>query len=317
MSTSKAKSISFKIFKLRLSAEIRNYWYCRTSFEYTNRWWNENDRLNNNSLTTSYPNDDKQPFTSIMISPSNYLGMKEEVLWSVRCNTITNIVTAFETYLYYQTKRAIYIDPTIIDRSGIEFTAGEIAKSFEHIDQKYWLAEEVVSKYIRNNSHNKMIKKIDTLIRAGISNGEKDLIERWLKKVTLRNALIHNAKLINTELTQVWSDKFSKIGDPIQLDDGDIIRCQYVAYELAKKIDTQFQRIITGIEDAKLLARVIYLLNTNYSLGEVAEMVYKILDYPFTKDHAESAIAYQKRTRTRIPDFTMIKELISSHLNTV
>lgn len=310
MANSDTKSIAFKIFQRRLTAELRSYWFCRTSFIYTERWWNEGGKKDSINLITQYTGDNNQVFGSIDISPQKYIDSTNDVLWSVRGNAITNIVTAFETYLYYQTKRAIYIKPSLIKSSGVEFTAGEIASSFTHHDQQDWLAEQVVSKFIRNNSHSKMIKKIDSLIKGGLSNGEKELIDRWTRKVTLRNALIHNAKLVNAELTQEWPEKFSISGVPIQLDDGDIVRTQYVAYELAKKIDAQFQRTIIDFEDARLLARVAYLHRSNLTHGQIADLVVKILSYPLTKAQAESAIAYQRKTRARISDFTIIEELI-------
>lgn len=316
MENQSIRTIAFKVFKRRLTSEIRSYWYCRTSFEYTERWWSEGDKSLGVNLITQYPGDNTKLFSSIDISPAEYISCKNDVLWSVRGNAITNIVTAFETYLYYQTKRAIYINPSLIEESGIEFTAGEIASSFSHYDQQDWLADQVVSKFIRNNSHSKMIRKIDKLIKGGLSNGEKELIERWTRKVTLRNALIHNAKLVNTELTQEWPEKFSTIGKPIQLDDGDIVKTQYVAYTLAQKIDSQFNRTVIFEHDAKLLARVVYLHKRDFSFGQIADVVFKILNYPCTKDQVESAVAYQNRTRARIPDFTMMEELVIDYLKT-
>jgi len=316
MASADIRSIAFKIFQRRLTAEIRSYWYCRTSFEYTKRWWEEDDKYKGIDFITQYPGDSATLFSSIDVSPSQYLNYKDDVLWSVRGNALTNIVTAFETYLYYQTKRAIYINPALIEVSAIAFTAGEIASSFSHHDQQNWLAEQVVSKYIRNNSHGQMIKKIDRLIKGGITNGEKLLIERWTRKVTLRNALIHNAKLVNVELTEEWPDKFSNVGQPIQLDDGDIVRTQFVAYKLAQKIDDQFNRTVIAEHDAKLLARVAYLHKRDLTCGQICDIVFKILNYPCTKGQVESAIAHQNRTRSRIPDFTMMEELIIDYLKT-
>ena len=88
------------IFQRRLSAEIRNYWYCRTSFEYSVRWWKEGNKANQFSHITDYPGDRTKLFSSIDISPSEYISAKDDILWYVRGNAITNIVTAFETYLY-------------------------------------------------------------------------------------------------------------------------------------------------------------------------------------------------------------------------
>lgn len=304
------RSIAFMIFKKRLSSEMRTFWYCRTAFEYAERWWNEESRKEEFAYTTKYPGDDNQLYRSIDIPPQDYISQKDDRLWSVRGNTITNIVTAFETYLYYQTKRAIYIKPSLLAGSGIEMNAGEVADSFYVKDQKEWFADKVVSKYIRNNSHSKMIKKIDKLIQGGLTSGQEQLISRWTRKVTLRNALIHNAKLVNNELVEEWSDKFERVGVPIEMEDNDVIRTQYVAHELAMKIDEQFNRTVVDKEDAILLARVAYLSNRELTLGQIVDCVSKVLNYRFSKDLAESAIAYQNRTREHISDFTIMEEIV-------
>ena len=76
-----------------------------------------------------------------------------------------------------------------------------------------------------------------------------------------------------------------------------------------------YGRDVINIEDARLLARVVYILKRNFSHGQIADVVSKILNYPFKKNHAESAVAYQNRTRDRIPDFTMMEELVIEHLS--
>lgn len=311
MNNLEIRTVNFVIFKRRLTAEIRNYWYCRTSFEYSARWWKEGNKVAEYEYITKYPGDSTQVFNSIDIPPTEYVSAKDDVLWSVRGNAITNIVTAFETYLYYQIKRAIYLKPDLIEGSGIQFTAGELASSYSTLDHKDWLAEAVVNKYIRNNSHRKMIKKVDKLIKGGVSNGQATMIDRWCRKVTLRNALIHNARIVNKELVEEWPEKYTKIGEDIVLEDGDVVRTHHVAYELAKKIDEQFQRAIIEDEDARILARVIYLMDRTKTNGQIAGAVFKILNYPFSKDMADSAIAYQKKSRAYIPDFNFMEEIVA------
>lgn len=309
-------SINFALFKNRLTTEIRNFWYTRTAFEYSERWWK--DKLKNNTTyeyITRYPGDDNNLFGNIDLPPTEYIDLKDDVIWSVRGNTITNIVTAFETYLYYQTKRAIYLKPEIIESSDITFTAGELGIGLSSNDQQDWIAEEVVKKYIRNNSHGKMIKKIDTLIKGGICNGESKLIDRWKKIVSLRNALVHNSRLVNKEVSELWPEKFKTIGEKINLEDGDVIKTHYVAYELLKKIDKQFIRAIINDEDARLLSRVIYLLERKKENGEIAQMVFSILNNRFSKDSVNSAVAYQKKTREFIPDFNVVEEVVTIYNN--
>ena len=86
------------------------------------RWWSEDNKIDRYELITKNPGDTGQLFSSIDIPPAEYISMKGDVLWAVRGNAITNIVTAFETCLCYQTKRAIYIDPSLIEDSEIGFT---------------------------------------------------------------------------------------------------------------------------------------------------------------------------------------------------
>ncbi|MES0871286.1 hypothetical protein [Pseudovibrio sp. SCP19] len=307
----KKRNYCVSYFKRRLTSEIRNFWLCRTSLEYSERWWRDVEAEGKSiNYISEYPGDDSTPFSSISISPSDYIAAKDDVLWSLRGNAITNIVTAFETYLYGGTKRAIFLNPAIMENSGIEFSAGDIGKSFDEHDPRIWFSEEIVKKYIRNKSHGEMIKKIDALIKGGIWKGQADLIARWVRKVTLRNALIHNAKLVNEELINAWPNKFLSIGSPIQLEDGDVIKSHFVAYELATLMDQQFIRTTVCDEDAKLLARVAYLCDREQTIGQIADIVSKVLNHPIGKKNVESAIAYQKRTRERIPDFTAIQELV-------
>lgn len=307
------KTVNFVVFKRRLTAEIRNYWYCRTAFEYSARWWKEENRVAEYEYITKYPGDNTQLFSSIDIPPAEYVSAKDDVLWSIRGNAITNIVTAFETYLYYQLKRAIYLKPDLIEESGIQFSAGELASGYSMLDHREWLAEAVVSKYIRNNSHRKMIEKVDRLIKGGVLNGQPELIDRWCRIVTLRNALIHNAKKVNKELVEEWPEKCTKIGEDIVLGDEDVVPVHFVAYELARKIDAQFQRTTIEGEDARTLARVIYLMDRTRTHGQVADAVFKILNYRFSRDMANSAIAFQKKSRAHIPDFNFMEEIVADY----
>ena len=309
------RTLSFAIFKNRLSSEIRNYWYSRTAFKYTDRWWNENDKINQYARITEYDGDATQVFSSIDISPKEYLETTKSVLWAIRGNTIINIVTEFESFLYSQLKRAIYISPSLLERSGVEISATELSDAFTSNDPKNQIAEQIVKKYIRNKSHYKMLRKIDAVIRGGILNAHEDLVERWVKKTILRNALIHNSKKINTELINAWPDIYSNAGYDIPLDDGNIVRTHHTGYLLAKKIDEQFQRTISmHTHDAMVLARVIFLTYKDFSLGDIAKTVYGMLSIPFNKDKAESAVAYQKRTREYIPDFIHIEKIVKDYL---
>ena len=169
------RTLSFTIFKNRLSSEVRNYWYSRTAFKYTERWWNENDRKNRYARITDYDGDTSQIFSSIDISPSDYLETSKSVLWSIRGNTIINIVTEFESYLYAQLKRSLYLQPSLLEKSDINLSASELANAFTSDDPKNHIADEIVKKYIRNKSHFKMIRKIDALIQGGIVNGQSEL----------------------------------------------------------------------------------------------------------------------------------------------
>ena len=156
-----------------------------------------------------------------------------------------------------------------------------------------------------------MIKKADNLIKGGIVNGQEDLINRWCRKVTLRNALIHNARKVNKELVEEWPKKFTDIGVDIVLEDGDVVRAHFVAFELAREIDKQFQRTVIKDEDARTIAQVIYLMDRTKKHGEISKAVYQILNYPFTKNKVESAVANQEKTRAYIPGFNYMQEVVA------
>jgi len=50
---------------------------------------------------------------------------------------------------------------------------------------------------------------------------------------------------------------------------------------------------------------------------DIRSISFKIFKRRLTADQAESAVAYQKRTRAKISDFTMMEELVIEHLNSV
>jgi hypothetical protein len=303
-------SLSLLKFRKIMEIEITTYWYYRTSFEYSVRWWNSIPVEEKPETICKYPGDMTVPFKHIDITPENYINMQNDVLASIRGNKIINIVTAFETYLYDVLKRAIFIKPDIIKNSEMEFNAKLLSKGLKSENFKEWLSEHMVSKYIRNESHKSMIEKIDRMILGGIVNGQSELIKEWVKITTLRNTLVHRGREVSPELSKAWQEKFPDSEVPIILDDDDIVKTHSVASNLANKIDKQAIRTTIGFNDAKLLSRVLFLKDRNQSESNISMRVSKLLKCGFDKNLATSSIAYQKRTRERIAGFEFTAALI-------
>ncbi|MEM7119017.1 MAG: hypothetical protein AAF614_41750, partial [Chloroflexota bacterium] len=260
-------SLAFLKFKHILTQEVQLYWFCLTAFEYSERWWNSIPSGQIPRIIGDYPSDAGRPFSGINLRPSRYLGLKTSSAELIRGNAIVNICTAFETFLLYGFQRAIVTNPSIIEDSGMQFTAGELSEGIKTEDFSEWLAKNMVEKYIRGKSHAKMVEKIDSTILGGLSRGQSDLIARWNKIYLLRNALVHNGRRVSKELSEHWTSRFPNTDEAIVLDDGDVIKTHSIAYELAQCIDEQLIRTCIQWEDAKVLARIIYLINTSVSYG--------------------------------------------------
>jgi hypothetical protein len=294
------KSLAFQHFQKSIEAEIRNYWQINTSLIYASRWWNNIPSTEWPARISLYPGDTKNPFNSIDLPPQTYLDNQAHVISLTRENAILNFITAFEVYLYNIVKRIIFLDPSVINDSEMPFEAKDIALALNTTNFRDWFAEKVTQQYIKNKTHLKSIIRIQKLVKYEIVNPNKTLVENWNKWTYVRNAIVHNGREVSEDLKNVWSDRYTHIGSSLNLEDGDIIKVQYTAMELAKIIDELVMNKFIQYSDAELLTRELFIRDGIDDSKILAVKIFKILGCKFGKPLAEKSIAFQKRTSSRI-----------------
>lgn len=292
-------------FKIAVTKEIRAFRYSMSAYEYATRWWNEDNRVDNYDLITDYPGDTGRLFWSIKIKAKEYLSLRPDIESFIRGNTLININTAFEYYLSDVLKRAVIVKPSILSNSGMELQVSEVISHDSLLNLHKWVGSKVIDKYIRNKSHLEMISWIDRNLLCGIVNGQKSLVDEWVKWYSIRNELIHSGREISQFLQDIWPEKFvdPRRTIPVQLEDFDITSCHTTAYSLAKAIDQQVLRTAIGKEDAMLYARELFCRDGLEDPGEIARRVGQALCCNFNKIDANRALAIQRKSPNTPSDY--------------
>ncbi len=296
-----SKSLAFQHFKKTLESEIRNYYQLSTALIYSKRWWASIPKDEIPIRISEYPGDKRNPFNSIDLSPTEYLKNNEVSLKFTRENSIVNFITTFEVYLLNITRRLIYLHPEIISDSEIDFKANEIIENLngDVSELKEWFADSIASKYMRNKTHLKMLKKIEKLIKYDLLKSSNVLIEEWNKWTYIRNAVVHYGREVTSDLKQVWEGRFSNIGSLLELNESDITRVHSIALKLAKKIDIRSIEII-GDEDANLLVREMFVKDGIDDPKELSRIIFDILGHKIKTTCVEKCLGFQRRTCEKI-----------------
>lgn len=294
------KSLAQQHFIRSIESEIRNHWLIITSLIYTQRWWSNIDDTDLPIRISEYPGDKRNPFNSIDLPPKDYLESITNTEIFTRENSIVNFITAFEVYLYDITQRILFLDPELIDNSGMPFEANEIAKAMNKEDFRGWFAEKVTYKYIKNKTHLKMIYKLEKILKYELYEPMKDIIEEWNKWTYVRNAIVHNGRQVSNDLKNVWSDRFSAVSVDLNLTDRDIVRVHYLAMELGKFIDTIIIDRVIKDEDANLLVRELFVRFGIEEPKEISRRISRVLNHKLRTPMVEKCLGFQRRTSAKI-----------------
>lgn len=285
-------SIPFVRFRAALETEIRLAHYCRTSFIYASRWWEQHQ--GSYGRITDYPGDAGRPFSSIDVTVNDYRGaVREEAIAGVRANQIINVHTAFEVYLVDLVRRMIYLQPGLIEESGLNIAAGVLAAKITTTNVRSWFANLIAEHHMYNKSHTEMIEWVDRTCKFGILNGQKPLVKQWKKWSLIRNELIHGGRDIGLRLAKMWPERF---GARQALDDADTTNCHTTAHDLAAAIDVQARRSIIHDEDSKVFVREIFVRYGTNDAAALSRRVWAHLKAKLSKNEVQAAIAYQQRT---------------------
>jgi hypothetical protein len=301
------KSLACQKFTKTLEGQIRNYWQIQTSLIYAERWWNTIEPENLPQTIAKFPNDSKRPFTSIDISPKDYIENFDNVEKLNRENTFVNFITAFEVYLFDIIKRIFYMNPELVGNSTMPMEAGVIGLELSKGDIRDWFSQKLADKYLRNLTHLKMLHKIQGLLKCDFETTNKKQVEEWNKWTYVRNAIIHNGREVSEDLNRVWKERFPIVGEPLNLTDKDMIVTHSLALELVKIIDKNALKHYIRIDDASLLIREFFVQFGIDDRSDLSQKMFKILSLKMKPQEIDSVLAFQRRTSAEIKGWKFSK----------
>jgi len=290
-----ARSLSFKKFQLRLTEDLRTYWYYQTAFEYSRRWWETRTEAELPQTLAQNPGDRGRPYSGVDISVSEFLDLGPRLASILSGNTIINTVTAFEVYLQDSVKRIVYVDPARMFDSEMTFTGGDVAAAIAGGVTRRWFADEVARRYMYNKSHGEMITRLGSLLGRNLKNAHKSELAKWNRIIVLRNALVHTGRQVTSSLKHAWPERFGSTHSATSLGDNDVIVCHAAAFALAESLDRHIQEVVLKKEDQYLLAREIFVQFGLQDASGLAREVSALLQCRFSKNDAERALARQRR----------------------
>ena len=293
-------SLAFQKFKKTIESEIRYYWQVTTSIIYTERWWS-NIKIEDWPVRLSeYANDKVNPFNSIDIPVNEYLRYNNQIKNVTVENSIVSFITSFEVYLLDVTRRIIFLNPEIIDDSSMPFEAKDIACGLTKHNAREWFSNRVASNYMRNKTHLKMLKWMESLAKIDLFKTHKSIVEEWNKWTYVRNAIVHSGREVTEDLAKIWPEKFSTVNANLNLTDKDVVRVHYLAIEIAKKIDSRIIETTIKDEDGFLLIKELFVRFGYENVSEISQKIYKILNHKLGKMVVEQQLAKQKKNNSEI-----------------
>lgn len=264
-----SKSIAFLKFKSTIELEIRAFWHTLAALELSER----TVRSYTKPLLTDEPGNDSYPFKAISITPKAYIDEGESVAGFVRENSLVSFITTFEAYLFEIMERMIYLDLDAISDSEMNMSAKDIISAAKSHDSKQWLASKMAEKYLRNKTHQEMIKKIDKISKSRTFLSRTADIGEWHRWTLVRNSVVHTTRQITRELSEDWASKFPTPGQSFNLTNQDVSRVFSLAIDLAGTIDKAAVTQVIKKADALALAREIYI---HFGISKPAELRNKL-----------------------------------------
>lgn len=289
------RSLAYLQFQARLTSEIGNFWYLNNSTIYAKRWIESIPSKDLPITLGRFSGDERNPFTSLDISPSAFIDRQADVVSSLKENTIVTFVTAFEVYLLNAVERTVFLNPGCMKDSDLSFTASDLSGFISNGEPKVAFARGVADKYMRNKSHAKMIKRFAKIIKSGVETTLKTDIEEWANWSLVRNSIVHAGRGVSQDLYDAWRLRFGSVGSSLEIRDREVVRVHYLALKIARELDTRLVETTIKFNDAELFARELFVLFGISDPGQLSLKVSQILGGRFKKSQAEKAIALQRR----------------------
>lgn len=216
----------FKLVK-NIENEIRTYWGLAAMREFGTKYLNTCDDLSVVEIGGA-----TMPYTYIDIPKKDMILQSKIFVDNIKSNTLLNLVISLEVYFNDIISRLIYLYPHLLSDNKMQWTTKDFVPELDG-NFRMWFAEEVTSKLIRNKQHKEIIDFISKTIKWDFSINDKIIL--WDKYTYVRNCIAHNSRQTSKDLCRVWPDKYSQVGIPLKINNGDIMYAMRLALNIAKK----------------------------------------------------------------------------------
>lgn len=163
-----------------------------------------------------------------------------------------------------------------------------------------WFANKLADKYLRNLTHLKVLNKLQGIIKTDFEKTHKTEVEDWNKWTYVRNAIVHNGREISEDLNRVWPERFTTVGETLNLKDKDLIQVHSLPLALVKIIDKNALVHHIQLEDASLLVREFFVQFGNEDRADLSRKMFSILNFKMKPQEIDKALGFQRRTNSDI-----------------
>lgn len=302
-------SLAFFKFKKSLEREVRNFWSISVASEFSKSWLNQFDQK---TRLTDIANE-KSPFSSINIPCEEYISQLPTVIEHSRENSLINIITTFEVYLFEILSRIIYLKPDCLSDSEMQFDAWKITLGMCSDNFKLWFSNEVTDKMIRNKQHSEIIKKIAKFWKCDLSPIQ-DKISEWNQWTYVRNSIVHTWRRVSSDLNKISPKEFPNIWSKLNISDSKIRRIASLADDILEHMDKRISETTIDFADASLLARELFIRYWIKDVPKIKKTLQKTLSFKANKEQVDKALSFQRKTNssTNEVDFTgFIEEIVN------
>lgn len=102
------------------------------------------------------------PLRAIDLPPQEFQATQTDALQITVNNSIVAIGTALEVYLTDASRRAVYLNPKLLEKGDHKFTSSDLAAVSTGDEWRAWFASQMAEKVTRSKSDREMIDSVIT-----------------------------------------------------------------------------------------------------------------------------------------------------------
>lgn len=291
-------SLSYFKFQKSLEKEIRNYWSTSITVEFSKEWLSQYDT----SKTITKIGTNSPPYSYVDISSSEFIQNFPTLIEHARENALVNFITAFEVYLFDSLCRILFLDPSVVDDSGMKFEAKELVQGVQNKNFKKWFAFSYTDKIIRGKQHDEVIRKIGKMCKCDLTP-ILSKIEEWNRWTYVRNSIVHTGRSVSGDLNRELPVRFPSIGSKLILTNQELMWVQTLSMKIAKHLDNRINQTIIGSHDAALLTRELFIRHGIHDEKHIKRILNSNLDYKAKRVEIEKAISNQRKHPADITEY--------------